>query len=122
MTTIAAQPGVNPLFPQAATAPTAAPAGGAQPAAAGTGAAGASDFGGKLQQLLQMIQALAAQLGGGAGAQAQGPFMPGAPNPADAGPAANGQAGAKAAAPAVGTGGAPGTPAATQPAGQGAGQ
>src|SRR5688572_2568625 len=103
MTTIVAQPGQTPLSSLFAPAQTGVVPGGAQPAAAGTGASGASDFGGQIQKLLQMIQSLAAQIGGGTAAQAQGPFLPGAPNPADAGPAANGQAGAK-----VGTGGAPG--------------
>src|SRR4051812_5197690 len=76
----------------AAAATAFAGAGGAQ----GAAAAGGGDFSAKLQQIVQSLQSLAAQLGVGAGAQAQGPFMPGAPNPADAGPQAQTQGGATA--------------------------
>ncbi|HEY8208557.1 MAG TPA: DUF1521 domain-containing protein [Myxococcaceae bacterium] len=90
----------TPQITQWATANAAAAtatAGGAQAA----GGAGATGFGGQLQQIIQTLQALAAKLGAGAGAQAQGPFMPGAPNPADAGQAQGGataQGGANAGA------------------------
>jgi Domain of Unknown Function (DUF1521) len=79
-------------FATATAAAATATAGGAQ----GAQGAGATGFGGQLQQILQALQSLAAQLGQGAGAQTQGPFMPGAPNPADAGPVAQGQGGAQA--------------------------
>jgi len=75
----------------AAAATAFAGTGGAQGAAAAGG-----DFAGKLQNILQQLQSLAAQLGVGGGAQAQGPFMPGAPNPADAGGQAQAPGGATA--------------------------
>lgn len=83
-----------------AAAATAFAGTGGAPAATAGGAAAGGDFTAKLQQIMQTLQSLAAQLGVGGGAQAQGPFMPGAPNPADAGQA---QAQGGAAAPAAPT-------------------